>query len=356
MFRKQRQPAPYFKMPGAPFNPATGERAPLGRPPHKGTTLATFQVVGDDPDNPNQADNHPNYIVCRGFDPDIDPTFRYLHDPHTSEDSTPINVAKPYALRGTFPYKLGQVIIAAKIRTRIGDNQGVAADHFGQPEDLEETLDLLEDDNGVAVSWLDLDCGFPRPGIPFRNDAEEDVPAYAIMKITDSIAKDDHQPFALVIGKPDENWAGLYLVNGPRAIASGFYGTGYFYMGDYPEQYALYNTALTPLPGESWSPVPDSWLLHKNGPGFFILGGADGTKVNVIQKIPGQILVKNDTGSPIGAGGTGTVAVFGGPSGSESDSGFNIPIYNRSSVSWANGKYGFVEIVNGQAYVSPHQT
>jgi hypothetical protein len=355
MFRKKRQPAPFFKMPGAPYNPATGERAPLGRYETTGTLLATFQVIGDDPADPDQADNHSDYIVCRGFEPTADPRFRYLRDPASAGDSQPINVAKPYSLRGTFPYKRGHVLVAARIRTRLGENQGVASQYIGQPEDLEETIGLLRDDNDVAIAWLDISC-LPRPGITFLNDSGEIAPAYAVMKITDDIAKSAGQPFSLIIDKADNNWSGLYLVNGPRAIANDRFGTGYFYTGEGEDQYALYNTANTPQPGEQWSPVPDSWLLHKNGPGFFILGGADGTKVNIIQRIPGQILVKNDSGSAVAAGATRTVAVWGGAAGSEADSLFNISVFNRSSVSWPNGKYGFVEVVNGQAYVSPHQT
>src|SRR5688572_9320013 len=119
MLRKRRQPAPNFRMPGAPFNPATGERAPLGAYPPRGTTLALFQVVGDDPQDPDTADTHDNYVVCRGYEADADPNFRYLHDPYTKPDTTPINVAKPYSLRGTFPYTQGQVIVAARIKNRL---------------------------------------------------------------------------------------------------------------------------------------------------------------------------------------------------------------------------------------------
>ena len=81
MFRKRRQPAPFFRMPGAPFNPATGQRAPLGRYPIKETLLSIFQVIGDDPNDSTTEDTHENYIVCRGFDPSVDPSFRFLHDP-----------------------------------------------------------------------------------------------------------------------------------------------------------------------------------------------------------------------------------------------------------------------------------
>lgn len=150
-------------MPGSPYNPATGERAPLGPYPPLGTTLALFQVVGDDPLDPDTADTHDNYVVCRGYEADSDPTFRYLHDPYTKPDTTPINVAKPYSVRGTFPYAQGQVIVAARIKNRLGYNAGKAAT-IGQPEDLSDELSLLTDANGVGIAWLDLGTTPPVPG------------------------------------------------------------------------------------------------------------------------------------------------------------------------------------------------
>jgi hypothetical protein len=144
-------------MPGAPFNPATGERAPLGAYPPRGTTLALFQVVGDDPQDPETADTHDNYVVCRGYEADSDPNFRYLHDPYTKADTTPINVAKPYSIRGTFPYTQGQVIVAARIKGRLGYNAGMATlPTVGQPEDLTDELEILLDDGGVGIAWLDI--------------------------------------------------------------------------------------------------------------------------------------------------------------------------------------------------------
>src|SRR5678815_1342131 len=124
MFRKPYKPAPYFGMPGAPFNPLTGERAPLDRPPTKGTVLSLFQVVEDD--------THDNYVVCRGYEAEEDPEFRYLHDPYTVPTTTPINVAKPYSVRGTFPYEQGQVILAARVKGKLGYNPGKAVT-VGQP-------------------------------------------------------------------------------------------------------------------------------------------------------------------------------------------------------------------------------
>ncbi len=156
MFRKKRQPAPNFRMPGAPFNPVTGQRAQMGSPPTPGTILSTFQVIGDDPADAMTQDTHANYVVCRGFEPDIDPFFRYLHDPKTKPDTKSIKVAKPHSVRGTFPYKRGQVIVAARILTRLGANQGKASSSTGQPADLNEEVELLFDDDNVAISWLDI--------------------------------------------------------------------------------------------------------------------------------------------------------------------------------------------------------
>lgn len=148
MYRKKRQPGPHFKMPGAPFSPTTGERAPLGRPQVKGTTLAIFQVVEDD--------THDDYIECRGYEAEADPNFQFLHDPYEFPDTTPIHVAKPFAIRGTFPYQQGDLVVAARIRTKLGYNPGKAATSAGQPADLDEEIEALLDDANVAISWLDI--------------------------------------------------------------------------------------------------------------------------------------------------------------------------------------------------------
>jgi len=156
MFRKQRQPAPNFRMPGAPFNPVTGQRAQMGLPPTHGTIISTFQVIGDDPADVDTQDTHANYVVYRGYDPENDPFFRYLHDPKTKPETTSIKVAKPYGIRGTYPYQRGQIIVAARIATRFGFNQGKAATSIGHPASLEEETELLFDDGNVAIAWLDI--------------------------------------------------------------------------------------------------------------------------------------------------------------------------------------------------------
>lgn len=144
MFRKRRQPTPGFRLP-PPFNPMTGERADLAM--HGIVTrCAMMQVIGDDETVANE-DTHDNYVICRGFDPE------------TQKFYSSIAVAKPYGLRGTFPYRLGQVFPAIKAKTRLGDNCGVSHTTVGQPVDLSEVIDLLLDDSSAPIYWLDISGG-----------------------------------------------------------------------------------------------------------------------------------------------------------------------------------------------------
>jgi hypothetical protein len=101
--------------------------------------VAMMQVI--------EADTHDNYVVCRGFDPETNK----LHER--------LCVAKPYSVRGTTPYVIGQVFAAMKARTRLGDNPGVASESTGQPADLDEVIDLLTDDDNSPIYWIELGGG-----------------------------------------------------------------------------------------------------------------------------------------------------------------------------------------------------
>jgi hypothetical protein len=71
----------------------------------------------------------------------------------------------------------------------------------------------------------------------------------------------------------------------------------------------------------------------------------------------GEILVYNNTGSPITAGNSGTAEVHDGVAGSATATGQTLTVYNRSSTSWANAKYGSAALLNFRGpYVSPQQT
>lgn len=139
MRRKRASPAPAFRQP-APFDPTTGQYAPIGR---QGilSRCAMMQIVGDDETVTNE-DTHDDYVVCRGFDPET----RKFYDS--------LNVAKPYGIRGTNPYQLAEVYPAIKPKTALGDTSGVAATTTGHPANLAEEVEILKDDDENPIAWL----------------------------------------------------------------------------------------------------------------------------------------------------------------------------------------------------------
>ena len=139
--RKRRQPAPSFRRP-APYSGATGQHAGIGPAKVDLTRLAMFQVCVED--------TYDNYVGCRGMDPEAAVFFDADH---------PMAVAKPYDVRGTFPYTVGQILVCAKVRTALGDNPGVASESTGQPADLDEEIDMLTTDEGLPIFWLHVGGG-----------------------------------------------------------------------------------------------------------------------------------------------------------------------------------------------------
>ena len=151
MWRKRATSAPGFKVPAA-YNPLSGQHAPLGKPVER-TRIAMMQVAVED--------TFDNYVVCRGFDPECGKFF------------DTVNVAKPYGIRGTNPYVVGQVFAAAKPKTVLGDTPGKAETTVGHPEDLNETVVILTDDDGNPISWLDISNAPATIGSPIELELTE---------------------------------------------------------------------------------------------------------------------------------------------------------------------------------------
>jgi hypothetical protein len=137
-WRKRATPAPAFKQP-SPFNPTTGQHAAIG-PDSPIPAVGMFRVIA--------TDTYDDYVVCQGYDLTTDPACKYL--------LKSVAVAKPYGVRGTFPYQVGWVLAACKARSVFGDNPGVASVTVGQPANLGEAIDMLKDANGNPINWLDL--------------------------------------------------------------------------------------------------------------------------------------------------------------------------------------------------------
>lgn len=121
------------------------------------------------------------------------------------------------------------------------------------------------------------------------NESGEEVPAFGVMQVLGVNDRTSSARFNyLRIEKPDGTGS-AFLVNGPRplpAIASGVTGRGIAFR----DGEALYDTADgTPAAGETWGP-DDDWKLHKDQPGFEILGGANASSGTAYAWAKSQVL------------------------------------------------------------------
>jgi hypothetical protein len=168
-----------------------------------------------------------------------------------------------------------------------------------------------------------------------RNDSGEEVPAFAVLRVTGSTTV--RQQLVLTVSKPNAYGSqGLHAVNGPQAIASGKSGVCTF---SSPAP-VLYDTGDgTPAVGERWGPRDSSWKLRKNTGGFQISGSPDSTSGVVLAVVSPMLSFVGKTDSSHSKGSTGTISIYSGALGSESDTGVNMTgVYNRfanvASAKW----------------------
>ena len=172
MFKKRRRPTPHFKIP-PPYNPIAGEQANLRQ---EGTApfCAMMQVA--------EEDTYDDYVICRGFDTRI---LKFIDYEDGNDDKPGISVAKPFGKRKTGTYQIGEVYPAllptqgnsgfsdfrqvsftppspTEVNWRVGQNPGSVSGgglEGGQPEDLDDTIEILYDHNEKVVNWLLIDGG-----------------------------------------------------------------------------------------------------------------------------------------------------------------------------------------------------
>ncbi len=169
VIRKRRSPAPAFRVP-SPFNPMTGDHAPLGRNVYP-TRVAMMQVV----------EEHDDYLTCRGYDPEAQ---LFLNE---------VSVAKPLVLQKTpwdgktyeissvdvtftykysttrmlvydggntitqmfsYPYFVGDVLAVAKPMTKIGETPGTISESDCVLLDAE--IQIMYDSQEKPIAWMDL--------------------------------------------------------------------------------------------------------------------------------------------------------------------------------------------------------
>lgn len=146
MYRKRKRPTPGLGI-QPPYNPIRGDYADL-RKEGIVSRVAIMRVLEIKDD----------YLVCCGYDPE---SMRFLNS---------VNVAKPYLCRTTLAdefvshsqtrnYFEGELIVAVKPRTALGDTPGQAID----PQELDDfgysRYEVMLDEEDNPIWWMELAGG-----------------------------------------------------------------------------------------------------------------------------------------------------------------------------------------------------
>lgn len=142
---------------------------------------------------------------------------------------------------------------------------------------------------------------------PFRNDAEEAIPAYGVLRITGTVEVVGRQ--FLKAAKPNTYGSQLsHYVNGPLPVASGKYGECMVPLSPIAAHYD--SADGTPAFGESWGPRASTWKLKKNTGGFKVLGLIDSTQHLVLVQQEPFLTFRGKANADIAAGALGTASIY----------------------------------------------
>ncbi len=177
---------------------------------------------------------------------------------------------------------------------------------------------------------------------PWTNDSSETCPPHGVFRVTS-------QSQVKIRGeKPSTTFGSLYGVNGDTAVKQG--RTGKCCLG--PMILALYDTG-TPANGEGWGPKSGQWTLSKNYPATATISGVVNTTNKLVLANWGPITsLIGKADSSISKGSSGTVSIWTGAGGSESDTGINITAYALGAAI-TSAKWVTVQLINGVWYVGP---
>jgi hypothetical protein len=187
----------------------------------------------------------------------------------------------------------------------------------------------------------------------FKNNSGEEVPAYAVMEVSAG-AQGPFTHELLTIVKPTTTFRRLYLVNGPEPVAADGQGWGRYLMDDSSDNLVLYETGNTPAIGESWGAKASQWSLAKNRPGFLITAANNTSATNpytsAVQYIVNELIGKSD--ADISKGSSGTISIWMGTPGSETDTTMNVTAYaNGVAIEGTTAKWVSLKWTNGAWYV-----
>lgn len=234
--------------------------------------VEAFGVLGIDSPVITRATNNPEFFgapTFNGVTPDIDlhkGKFAILQEPAMPGDTVRAVIAG-----GTWAWL--NVVAEADTTAEVAD--GVRA-YVETGTSGTAKIIWKEGGTGIKAGFIALNVGAPPTGIPFRNDSGETVPAYGVMRVTGSAVIDG--TFYILIGKPNNTFQRLYLVNGGSEVLNGATATG-TWLND--TENVLYDqNDGTPAGENEWGAWPGQWSLRKGRLGFTMAYG-DGAGLGV---------------------------------------------------------------------------
>lgn len=187
----------------------------------------------------------------------------------------------------------------------------------------------------------------------FKNDYAGEIPAGAVMVITDMTSTGEETGGDAGTGEPlyicDQATTTfvntqMLMVNGPYACEEDGYGWGIIY-GDVQ---ATYDTG-TPATRELWGPKPAQWTLSKGYPGFRVLKNFDGSSMTATFRFDPFHRLTGKTTSAFTAGTPSTAYnLWIGPPASGAASSFSTMPALTSLIDLDSGK--FIEFWPGSNY------
>lgn len=186
-------------------------------------------------------------------------------------------------------------------------------------------------------------------GIPFYNGDSITIPPYSIVRVDNTVTRDD-LPICNV-KRPDTTFGMDYLVNGPAEVAAGELGVAQ----NGPLVKFAYNGS-TPTTKTTYGPKPSQFTGELGFPALVrVIGTVDTTAKWAYGLLlsPITTLLGKATGSISGASSGTSYRIYGGTAGSESDCGFTtVPTaYNKGATAIANNDWVWLEFTNNAWYI-----
>ncbi len=187
------------------------------------------------------------------------------------------------------------------------------------------------------------------PWRTFKNTAGTTAPAWGLLRVTGFEIVNGEIQFT--IGQPNATWQTVYLVNGPEDVSAN--GIGLCTTLMHGGNLLVDLTSGTPAAGQTWGAKSGQFSAVKDATGFFVGGAHKGTtpraRVAAIQ-VQGSTTRLGKPDANIESGQTGTVSLWTGAAGSETDSGEDVTVYCRGA-GVIKDQFVTVRIIDGKSYI-----